>query len=197
MALESQWLCRREEAKHASLVLRESLPGERAEQQGRNRVERPRLAQDIAECIDIDCSSLGNRPCGAHRQFGGIFRDVVANDGTREKSCDFVRKGNERNVLETALDLGPFLASTSAEPAAILFERLVEDAHDDKLALRSSGPFGEILQKMDVAGGHRRMLEKLAELVDDNQQAASRLRVLLQRIDQKPVISRNSGDCIS
>ena len=70
------------------------------------------------------------------------------------------------------MNFDPVVARPDAKPSRILAERLVKDANDDNLASGPRRRFRELLEEIDVvAHPQRGSFEKLAHLIDDNQDA--------------------------
>lgn len=82
------------------------------------------------------------------------------------------RKGD---VLEAALDLGPFVAQGLAKALGVLLEGLVEQDHEvERRPLMADGVLGQGLQEVDVVGAVAGLvLQELAQFIDDQQQTVA------------------------
>ena len=96
-----------------------------------------------------------------------------------------VADGIDGQVDEPALNLGPLLTHVAREAVRVLVECLMEDTHDNQPPIAARGPFGELLEQMEIDALVRRSFQTLAHFVDEHYEAAAgpgmARRDLLQR----------------
>ncbi len=119
---------------------------------------------------------------------------AFAANGSADQADGLVGRRQEWHVNETALDLSPLVTNIAAGTGGILSEALVQHADRHQPTAAAIAAFGQVLQKMDVSAIGDGVLQKLAQFVDDQEDAALGASALGQAIDQYAVVLRRSSD---
>ncbi len=146
-------LGRRQEAKGAAFVLSELPLGDRPQQGGHDRMQRPTQGKRVAEAASDRRPARPDRlrdrlGCGC-----GPRRTSVRVDGPADQLDNLVARRNQRNVRIAPLDLRPVVPRVDPQPRGVLREGLVEDADDHDRAFRAGRSFRELLEEVDVVAG--------------------------------------------
>ncbi len=150
VGLEPERFRRAQEAEDAPFVLGEPLPRHRAQQQRRDRIERPGRPERLGEVGNVGRSPFCNRLCNGQSCGGRAFRARVAAHGASKQRNALICARQKRDVLIAALDLDPLVARILLGFRRVLLERLVENADDDEPAFAARTPFRQVLQQVNV-----------------------------------------------
>ena len=186
-------LDRSQESKRAALVLPKLPLGDWTEQCSHGRVQRPASFQSLSESIPHRRPSSLDRVGDGDARRSHPGRAVIRFDRPADELDHFVARGDQRDVREAALDLGPVVARVNAKTRCILAKRLMEDANDDDASRGPCGGFCQLLKEVDIVPrAQGRGFQELAHLVDDDHDAVvlAAVRALAYLIDQ-----RGSFDC--
>ena len=144
-------------------------------------MERPAGVQVSGQSRPVPAGPLGDPGRGGRDDprpvLGWARLTGPANRGRREPD-DLVAAFAKRKLAEAALHLRPLVSIRRGQLVGVLIERLVEDGQEhERNAVAARRGFGKRLQQVDVAAGRllRRVLQRLAGLVDDEQQACAGL----------------------
>ena len=165
-----------------SFVLGQTTAEQGPEQGCRHRMERPAGVQVPGQLRLVPAGSLGN-PCGRGRDGARPVLDHGSLTGPanrrRGETDDLIATFAKREITEAALDLRPLVPVGRPQLVGVLIERLVQDGqYHERGFAAARGDFRERLQQVNVAPGRllRRVLQRLAGLVDNQQQAGAGLR---------------------
>ena len=166
-----------QEREQRPFVLGETAAEQRTEQGCRDRMERPTPVQVSGQSRFVPAGALGYPGCGGRddsRPVRGVARLTAPPNRGRRESDDLIAAFAKRKLSEAALDLRPLVAIRRSQLVGVPIERLMQDGQDhERDAVAARRGLRERLQQVDVATSRllRRVLQRLAGLVDDEQQA--------------------------